>query len=91
MERALLEYQLGNYGAVEKYAKEALKIEKHEKTYINEPFSWDYTIYDLLSISTFYQGKLEESLFYSSQALEMSPDDDRLIKNNKIIREANKL
>lgn len=91
VERALLEYKLGNYEAVEKYAKEALKIEKHEKTYINEPFSWDYTIYDLLSISTFYQGKLEESLFYSKQALEMSPDDERLIKNNKIIREANKL
>ena len=91
VERALLEYQLSNYKEVEKYAKEALKIEKHEKTYINEPFSWDYTIYDLLSISTFYQGKLEESLFYSEKALRMSPNDDRLIKNNKIIKEANKL
>ena len=91
VERALLEYQLSNYKEVEKYAKEALKIRKHEKTYINEPFSWDHTIYDLLSISLFYQGKLEESLFYSEKALKMSPNDDRLIKNNKIIKEANKL
>ena len=91
VERALLEYQLSNYKEVEKYAKEALKIRKHEKTYINEPFSWDHTIYDLLSISLFYQGKLEESLFYSEKALRMSPNDDRLIKNNKIIKEANKL
>lgn len=91
VERALLEYQLSNYKEVEKYAKEALKIRKHEKTYINEPFSWNHTIYDLLSISLFYQGKLEESLFYSEKALGMSPNDDRLIKNNKIIKEANKL
>ena len=91
VERALLEYQLSNYKEVEKYAKEALKIRKHEKTYINEPFSWNHTIYDLLSISLFYQGKLEESLFYSEKALRMSPNDDRLIKNNKIIKEANKL
>ena len=91
VERALLEYQLSNYKEVEKYAKEALKIRKHEKTYINEPFSWNHTIYDLLSISLFYQGKLEESLFYSEKALKMSPNDDRLIKNNKIIKEANKL
>ena len=46
VERALLEYQLSNYKEVEKYAKEALKIRKHEKTYINEPFSWNHTIYD---------------------------------------------
>ena len=91
VERALLEYQLSNYKEVEKYAKEALKIRKHEKNYINEPFSWNHTIYDLLSISLFYQGKLEESLFYSEKALIMSPNDDRLIKNNKIIKEANKL
>ena len=91
VERALLEYQLSNYKEVEKYAKEALKIRKHEKNYINEPFSWNHTIYDLLSISLFYQGKLEESLFYSDKALIISPNDDRLIKNNKIIKEANKL
>ena len=91
VERALLEYQLSNYKEVEKYAKEALKIRKHEKNYINEPFSWNHTIYDLLSISLFYQGKLEESLFYSEKALRMSQNDDRLIKNNKIIKEANKL
>ena len=91
VERSLLEYQLSNYKEVEKYAKEALKIRKHEKTYINEPFSWNHTIYDLLSISLFYQGKLEESLLYSEKALRMSPNDYRLIKNNKIIKEANKL
>lgn len=91
VERAILEYSQENFSDVEKYALEALKIKDHGKSYINEPFSWDHTIYDLLSISSFYQNKLEESLYYSNKALEMSPNNDRLIKNNQIIKEANKL
>lgn len=86
VERALLEYQLGNYIEVEKYCHDALRITSHQKTYINEVFSWDYTIYDLLSISLFYQNRLKESLIYSDMALTMNPKDDRLIKNNEIIR-----
>ena len=86
VERALLEYQLENFEAVEKYCLEALKIDRHEKTYINEPFSWDHTVYDLLSISCFYSNKLKEALYYSNKALEMSPQDERLLENNKIIK-----
>lgn len=86
VERALLEYQLENFDEVEKYCLEALKIQKHEKTYINEPFSWDHTIYDLLSISNFYKNKLKEALYYSDKALEISPSDERLINNNRIIK-----
>ncbi len=86
VERALLEYQLGNYIEVEKYCHDALRITSHQKTYINEVFSWDYTIYDLLSISLFYQNRLKESLIYSDMAITMNPKDDRLIKNNEIIR-----
>lgn len=87
IERALLEYELENYKEVEKYAKEALKITSHAKTYINEIFSWDHTVYDLLSISTFYQGKIEESLYYVNKALELSPDNERLLRNKEIIIE----
>jgi len=85
VERALLEYQLNNYEKIEKYCLKALNIKNHAKSYINEVFSWDHTIYDLLSISTFYQNKLEESLYYVNKAIEMSPDNDRLINNKKII------
>ena len=91
VERAILEYTLNNYSDVEKYALEALKITKHAKSYINEPFSWDHTVYDLLSISTFYQGRIKESLEYINKALNISPDDERLLKNkNIIINELNK-
>lgn len=88
VERALLEYELGNYSLVELFCNNALKIKERTKSYINEPFSWDHTIYDLLSISTYYQGRKEESIYYINKALEISPKDERLLDNKKIIEES---
>lgn len=85
IERALLEYQLENYIEVEKYCLMALKIENHAKSYINETFSWDHTVYDLLSLSMYYQDRVDESIKYLDKALEISPNNERLIKNREII------
>jgi tetratricopeptide (TPR) repeat protein len=87
VERALLEYELENWNEVEKYCLEALKIANKEKTYINETFSWDETIYDLLSISCFYLNKFDQSLKYINIAIKYNPNDERLINNHKIIKE----
>ena len=43
------------------------------------------TIYDLLSISLFYENKLEESLKYLNIILENEPNNKRIIDNKKII------
>ena len=43
------------------------------------------TIYDLLSISLFYENKLEESLKYLNIILENEPHNKRIIDNKKII------
>ena len=61
------------------------KITNHEKTYINETFSWDNTVYDLLSVSLYYLGDYDKALEYVKKALEMSPDDERLKNNLKLI------
>jgi len=87
VERAMLEYEFKNWFLVDEYCNKALRIKKHTKSYINETFSFDHTIYDLLSISKFYQDDFELSLFYSNKALEISPNDERLINNNKIIKD----
>ena len=87
VEMAMLEYELENWSSVEKYCNKALKIKKHTKSYINEPFSFDHTIYDLLSLAKFYQNEIDIALFYSNKALEISPNEERLINNNKIISE----
>ena len=85
IEKALLEYSLENYVDVERYCLEALKITSHAKSYINETFSWDHTVYDLLSISMYYQGRKKEALEYVNKALDISPNDARLRRNKDII------
>ncbi len=91
VERALLEYTLENDDKVIFYCNEALTIKTHQKTYINETFSWDHTIYDLLSIAYFHKGKLNLSLDNINLALKISPKDKRLIENKKIIEKSLKV
>ena len=87
LERALLEYHLNNYKEVEKYCLRALQIHKHAKSYINETFSWDNTVYDLLSISNYYLGKYNYAVYFVDLALEYTPNDERLLNNRKIFLE----
>lgn len=86
VERGILEYELDNYKEASKYLNDALNINSHEKTYINEIFSWDNTIYDMLSICMFYLNRIDESLFYIDKAIDMKPNNERLINNKKIIK-----
>ena len=90
MEMALLEYSLGNFKEVEIYTLKALQITTKEKTYINEIFSWDYTPYDLLSISYYYQNRKDEALYYVNKALSLDKDNERLLTNKEIISNMNK-
>ena len=85
MERALLEYELEDWEKVEFYCKKALEIKKHPKTYINEIFSWNHTVYDLLSLSYFQQNNFEKALENINKALNISQDDERLLRNKEII------
>lgn len=84
MERALLEYSLENYEEVEKYCLKALQIHTHQKTYINEPFSWDNTVYDLLAISCYHLEKYNYAIYFIDKALEYTPNDERLLNNKRI-------
>lgn len=84
VERALLEYSFKNYYDVIKYLTLALEIKTHQKTYINEVFSFNETIYDLLSIAYYYTGEFEKSLEMVDIAISMNPSE-RLINNRKLI------
>ena len=85
VERAILEYKLNNWDDVLYYCNKALKIKSHTKSYINEQFSWDHTIYDLLSLYYYNNEDYELSLFYLSRALKLNPNNERLIKNKTLI------
>ena len=91
LEMALLEYKQNNFSEVKKHCLEALKIKTHQKTYINEVFSWDHTVYDLLSLCYYNENNSDESLYYINKALESNPNDKRLINNKKIIENMQKL
>lgn len=86
VELANLEYQNNNYLEVIINCLKAKTIHKNEMIYINEPFCWDSTIDDLLSVSYYYLGMKDEALFYVNHALEYDQTNERLIQNKKIFQ-----
>ncbi len=89
VERALIEYELSDWNEVINYCFKALDIKSNPKTYINETFCYDHTIYDLLSIA-FYQKQLYNfALTAIDEAIKISPKNERLL-NNKLIIEQQK-
>lgn len=87
IENALLYYDEENYQEVEKNCLKALEIRTHSKTYINEIFSWNETVYDLLSIATYYLEKYNYSSLFINIACNINPNDKRLQENKKIIEQ----
>ena len=85
VEKAMLNYELKEWIQVVENLQRALIIETHQKTYINEIFAWNETIYDLLSIAYFNLGAKKLSLEYINKALKLAPDNERLINNKNII------
>ncbi|MCM1370299.1 MAG: tetratricopeptide repeat protein [Clostridium sp.] len=85
IEFALLYYQLNDFENTYNMCKKALQIKYHAKSYINEVFSWNETVYDLLSISSYQLGFYDEALIYINNAIKMNPNDQRLKDNKKII------
>lgn len=80
-----LYYSIKDYQNSEKYLKKALKIKDKTISYINEERAWNETIYDLLSISCFYNNKIEESIKYIKKAIKINDKDERLKENYQII------
>ena len=81
-ERMILEYNLKNYKESIKYGKKALSIKTRTYTYINNPNSYNETIYDIMSINYYMEGNIKEGLKYINKALKISPNNKR-IQNNK--------
>lgn len=87
IELAMTYHELKNYPKVIKCCNQALKIKTKTKSYINEVFSWNETVYDLLSIAYFNTNKLPSSIKAINEALKIKPNDERLLKNKNLIKE----
>lgn len=86
VELAFILFEEENYKGVILNLIKAKMILKNELIYINEPFCWDSTIDDLLSISYFYLGLKDEALFYVDKALSYDSNNERIINNKKIFQ-----
>lgn len=84
VEMSFLKFNQKKYIEVIDYLNRAKIIPKNEMLYINEPFCWDATIDDLLSISYYNLGLKEEALFYIDKALEFDCENQRLLNNKRI-------
>lgn len=71
------------YGA----ALTALSIKQPHFNYTMSPESFSSKPYDLAAVAAFYLGFKEEALKYGTQALELEPTNERLIKNLEYYKE----
>lgn len=85
VELAYLEYTEKNYQVAKNLLLRALDIDINPKLYINESFSYNYFIYDILSICEYYLGNKEEAIKYVKKAIKMEPNDKRLKDNLKLM------
>ena len=81
VELALLYYQEKRYESVCKYVNKALKIKDVPKSYMNEVFSNDEVLYDLLSMAYYNLGNFDKAYNYAKKALKIDKHNER-IKNN---------
>lgn len=85
VEMAIFSYQMEDYLDVINNLILAKTINKHEKTYINEVFSWDYTIDNLLSVCFYNLGLYDEALFFIDKAIKIDKNNQMLHDNREII------
>lgn len=78
---AICYYELEDYNKAKEYAIKALDIKDNPKTYINEIYSYDETLYDLLSLTLYHLNDTASAIKYAKEGLKINPNNKR-IKHN---------
>ena len=81
---SLLAYLEKDWISVYYYANEALKIKEKSFDFANDANSWDFTPYDLAALGCYNLNMIAKAIEFSEQAINLSPNDDRLLNNHKI-------
>lgn len=74
-------YELGSWTACYQAAEKALKITEKPLEYLCEEFAWGPAPWDFAAIAHYRLGNFDKALQYGSKAVELSPNDPRLIAN----------
>lgn len=80
-------YKQKEWPLVMAMAKEALSIDNSTGSYLTESEAWGYELHDYAAISMYYLGMYEESFKEAIRALEMEPNNERLMNNLKFVRD----
>lgn len=87
VEFARLGYLLRDWPLVFCMVEAALKIKERSKSFMNVGCAWDYTPSDLGAISCYWLGLYEKSAAYAQAAVAISPQNQRLQSNLKMIED----
>jgi tetratricopeptide (TPR) repeat protein len=85
IELAFVYNELQDFERCKYYLKLALLIKNNPKSYINEIFSYNGNVEDLLSVCDYYLNDQEEALKYVNLALDLDPENERIINNKMLI------
>lgn len=90
IELAFVAYNEKNWEELLFCATEALKIKNKTLKYVNESFAWDFTPYDFAALAYYNLGMAQKSIPYSTEAIKLAPDNERLKINHRHYLEAAK-
>ena len=85
---ALWAYRQQDWTLVIRCCERALTIVEQPLEYLCEPEAWGHTPHDLLAVAYYNTGNMTKALDHAQQAVDLSPDDDRLTNNLSLIRTA---
>lgn len=88
IELAQLAYLEEDWLGMYYYANEALKIENKSFNYVNEKFAWDFNPYDIAALGCYHLGLFEKAIKFNEKAMELLPNDSRLMNNHKVYMDA---
>lgn len=75
-------YNVAHWSGCYWAATRALAVNRKEALYLNEATSWGYVPHDLAAIAAFRLGLYDEAVKFSTDALVLCPDDERLLNNH---------
>ena len=85
---AKLMYAEKDWDGLVHMCRTALRIDERPRTYICEAESWGSLPYDYLSLGLYYTGRYKEALEAVRKAIELSPAEERLRENEKLMLSA---
>lgn len=74
-------YRKNDWANCYKWSTEALQIKTKPLDYMCEEFAWDHTPYDLAALAAYNLNKFDQALEYGTKAVELNPNDSRLVAN----------